>query len=157
MGDCCCSHEQVFDLGRLLPRTDYRWLPEAALARILTVLRPRRHSAGELIVAKGDPASELYLVMAGELTMIEPGKPRRRLATVSAGVTFGELGFAPDGTRTADVVADTEVDLLVFDRSAYERLRDEHAPLYATILERLLASLARTTLRLDVEALALTR
>ena len=134
-----------------------RNIPAAALARILTMLRQRRHSAGELVVAEGDPASELYLVMAGELTVIEPGKPRRRLATVSAGMTFGELGFALNGTRTADVVADTDVDLLVLDRGAFERLRDEHAPLYATLLERLLGSLARTTLRLDLEARALTR
>lgn len=93
--------------------------------------------------------------MAGRLTVLESGKPGRRLATVSAGMTFGELGFALNSTRTADVVADTDVDLLVLDRTAFERLRSEHAPLYATLLERLLASLAQTTLRLDLEARAL--
>ena len=130
-------------------------LPSADLARILLRLRPRHHSAGELVVARGDAAGELYLVLAGQLTVIESGTPGRRLATVSAGMTFGEIGFARSGTRTADVVADTDVDLLVLDRTAFARLRDEHAPLYATLLERLLASLAQMTLRLDVEARAL--
>ena len=132
----------------------FQEMPRSALARILMLLKPRQHPAGDLVVARDTPADELYLVMAGELTVIETGAPRRRLATVSAGMTFGELGFALQSTRTADVVAETDVDLLVLDRPSFAFLRDEHPTVYASLLERLLRSLAHTTLRLDLEARA---
>lgn len=124
---------------------------------ILMLARHRRHAAGEQVIAAGAEATELYLVTAGQLSVIDPVKAGRRLATVSAGMTFGELGFALGGTRTADVVADTDVELLVLDREAFDSLRDEHPPLYSALLERLLASLAGTALRLDGEARALAR
>jgi CRP-like cAMP-binding protein len=49
------------------------------------------------------------------------------------------------------------VELLVLDRETFEQLRDEQPSLYAALLERLLASLARTTVRLDLEARAVAR
>jgi len=135
----------------------FHGLPRSALAPILMLLEPRQHRAGELIVARGAPADEFFLVMAGRSTVNASGAPGRRLATISAGMTFGELGFALRGTRTADVVAETQVDLLVLDRHSFEFLRDEHPPVSASLLERLLESLAQPTLRLDLEARAIAQ
>jgi glutaminase len=129
-------------------------LPGATLALISMMLRPRRHAAGELVVRTGDPSDELFLVVAGELTVVDAAAGERRLATVSAGGTFGELGFVLDVARTADVRADTDVRLLVLDRATVAELRDHHPAVHAALLERLLASLARTTVRLDREARA---
>lgn len=64
--------------------------------------------AGTVIVRAGDPAGEVYLVTEGTLSIFAPGA-ERRLGTLSAGMTFGELGYLERGPRTADVRADTDV------------------------------------------------
>ena len=132
-------------------------MPRHSLVRLRMLMRPQRHGAGETVVAKGAPADELFLVLAGKLTVTDAGGDGTRLATISAGMTFGELGFALGSARTADVVADTDVEMLVLDRATLALLRAEDTLLYATLLERLLASLARTTVRLDLEARAVMR
>jgi glutaminase len=64
--------------------------------------------AGTLIVQAGDRAAEVFLVTDGALSIFAPGTGRR-LGTLSAGMTFGELGYLERGPRTADVRADTDV------------------------------------------------
>ena len=84
-----------------------------------------------------------------------PGGQAKRLATLSAGMTFGELAVIGGTTRSADVRADTDIECYVLPRQAWERLAETNAAARLTTLEnmlRLVSSMA-TSLTAEVAAL----
>ena len=134
-------------------------LPDAHRSTLLGLLDARFYPAGAVVVERGAPADELFLVLRGRLSVIDDsgeGLPRRA-ATVPPGGSFGELGVALGGTRTATVKADTPVDVLVLDRDALYALRERDPEVYTAALEQLLVSVARTATRLDREVASLAR
>lgn len=123
-----------------------------ALAR---VLEARHWTAGERVVRRGDPARELFLVAQGTLSVTvtaDDGHPRR-LSTLSAGMTFGEFAFLGSETRTADVVADSDVEAWVLTVDRFRELIARDPALGIAILERLLRIVGRTA-RTMTEAIA---
>lgn len=134
-------------------------LSAAHRSALLGLLDARFYPAGAVVVERGAPADELFLVLRGRLSVIDDsgdGLPRRA-ATVPPGGSFGELGVALGGTRTATVKADTAVDVLVLDRDALYELRELNPEVYTAALEQLLVSVARTATRLDREVASLAR
>lgn len=132
------------DLGRRACAIDEhrlaRDLEPEQLAALVNLLRPRAVAAGELVAAQGSPATEVYLVMRGELStaMAQPDGGRRRLATLTPGWTIGEMAVLGEGSRTADTVADTDGDLLVLDAADFRALVHEDPPLHAALLRNML-------------------
>ncbi|HET8568038.1 MAG TPA: FAD-dependent oxidoreductase [Candidatus Limnocylindria bacterium] len=100
---------------KAFPRADERALAEAARD-----VGRRRYRAGETVVRAGDPASDLYIVLRGELTVSKDGQD---VDTIREGDYFGELGLlAADHRRTATVRAKTDVELLALGKDAFERI-----------------------------------
>ena len=134
-------------------------LSDAHRSVLLALLDQRSYPAGGVVIERGAPADELFLVLRGRLSVIDDSGdgPSRRAATVPPGGSFGELGVALGGTRTATVTADTDVDVLVLDRGALHGLRERCPEVYTAALEQLLVSVARTATRLDREVAALAR
>jgi len=80
----------------------------------------RNYAAGEVIIQAGEPARELFLLTRGVVTVylpLEDGR-RKRLATFSPGMAFGEMAMIDHAPRSATIVADTEVscDLLTIGK-----------------------------------------
>ncbi|HWE81658.1 MAG TPA: glutaminase A, partial [Gaiellaceae bacterium] len=94
------------------------------LARLTPQLGSIAVEAGELVVRAGDAAADVFLVTRGSLSVFAPGSGSRarRLSTVSAGMTFGELGYVERGNRTANVVADTAVECTTLPYAVLDRL-----------------------------------
>ena len=67
----------------------------------------------------GDPAAEIFLVTSGSLSVFlrSENQSELRLATLTAGMTFGEIAYVERSVRTADVRADSDVECrtLTFD------------------------------------------
>ncbi len=114
-------------------------------------------AAGDTIVREGDRAEELFLLMRGRVsvTVDIPGGTRRRLATVSPGMVFGELTVVDRSPRTADVRADTAVECLVLPAAALEELGTSHPQITMAIMRNLLRNVHRTVNRLSREVTAL--
>jgi CRP-like cAMP-binding protein len=128
----------------------------------LTALRPaleaRTWAPGEMIVRRGEPAGDLYLVTRGELSVYVPMEGRthgRRLATLTAGMVLGEVSFLSEGQRTADVVADTEVTAMVLEAERFRAIRQREPDVAAALLENLYRMLAQIAARLTSEVAAL--
>ncbi len=126
----------------------------ADLARRLT---PRSFGAGDAIVCQGDPADTLFLLMRGQVSVVVPLPQggHKRLATLTAGMAFGESALLSGGKRTAHVHADTEVDCLTLDTAAFLRLEQERPTLMVRLLHNLLRGSAETIERLTAEVAAL--
>ncbi len=135
------SHEEV--AGGAIPLAEHPVLaglaPEA-VARMRPYLVVRRWAAGETVIHRGDPADELFLVTSGDASASVglPAGGRRRLATVTAGGVLGELAFLGAERRTADVVADSQLEAWVLTREAFDKLGRFEPALKATLLENLL-------------------
>jgi len=134
-----------------------RGLRPEALRRLEGRLEPRSFPAGELIIRKGEPADSIYLLTSGavSVTLELPNGRRKRLATISAGMTFGELAVIDRGARGADVRADTAVDCYVFPIAALDALGETDPSMKIAILENLLRNASRTVTRLNDEVAAL--
>ena len=77
----------------------------------LGYLQHRSHrvsfSAGETVVRAGDEAASMFLIVAGEVeVLLKLGSAtERRLASLGAGATFGEMALVNQDRRTADIRA----------------------------------------------------
>jgi glutaminase len=125
-------------------------LLEAALQR-------RSLSAGQVLMRRGEPSEALVLLMRGELSVVVPLAQggTRRLATLSAGMALGESALLAGGRRSADVVADTEVEALALTPAAFAQIRRDCPPLAICLLHNLLATSAEAVERLTAEVAAL--
>jgi CRP-like cAMP-binding protein len=128
-------------------------LSPAALERVEQRLERQRWAAGDVVVARGEPADALLLIVRGtvSVTVPRPGIGPRRLATLSAGMTVGELSFLGGEERTADVVADTDVEVRVLHIDRFRELQAIDPSSAGVLLENLLAILARTARRMTDE------
>jgi glutaminase len=100
--------------------------------------------AGSLAIREGEPATSLYLVTGGTLSVLQGN---RRLATSSAGMTFGELAYFERGVRTADVQADTPVACRTLAFDTLDALARDQPVLYGKLLRRL-ARVVASSLRI---------
>ena len=93
-------------------------------------LQFRHYKTGEILIQKGEQARELFFLARGNVSVFLnfPAGTRKRLATFSAGMAFGEMALLDRGPRSAMVVADTEVhcDLLAVDDFEALSVRDPH-------------------------------
>jgi glutaminase len=122
-------------------------------------LERRSYAAGELIVRRGEPADCLYFVARGEVSVTAelPNGQLKRLSTLSAGTTFGELAMVNRTPRSADVRADAPTDCYELSLTAFEALSEKHPDIKLLLLENLLRTLSRTAARLTSEVLELSR
>jgi CRP-like cAMP-binding protein len=109
-----------------------------------------------MVVRKGDPADELFLVVSGALSVLTDladGRVRR-LSTLSPGMGFGEPSMVEGATRTAFVRADRPSACYVLKRATFESLDAACPALKIRLLENLLRSATKTFGRLSFEAVA---
>jgi glutaminase len=109
------------------------------LARLIPQLELLQAEPGAALVRAGEPGSELFLVIGGTLSVYAPAAARRRrLATLSAGMTFGELAFVERGPRSADVFADSDVECLRLPYHLLDRLAGADPVLHGKVLRNIL-------------------
>jgi glutaminase len=127
------------------------------VAYLATQLEARGYSAGDTLVSAGDPADALFLLMRGQVSVFVhlPQGGDKRLATLSAGMSFGEQALLSSGRRSASVAADTEVECLVLPVARFVALEHTRPRLLACLLRNLLQTSAETVERLTAEVAAL--
>ncbi|MDO8419929.1 MAG: glutaminase A [Rubrivivax sp.] len=129
----------------------------ADIATLASRLQICRYDAGTPILRRGEPADAVFLLMRGEVSVVVPlqGGGSKRLATMSAGMAFGEAALLAGGKRSADVHADTDVECLMLGVADFAQLEAERPNLVIRLLHNLLQASAEITLRLTTEIAAL--
>lgn len=97
------EHSTVF---ALLPRDD--------LTLLASVMRVEAFAAGETICGHGEPADEVYVLVAGELDVFLP-MSEVAVRKLGPGDVFGEYAMFSGGTRTSTIVSRTQSTLLSLD------------------------------------------
>jgi CRP-like cAMP-binding protein len=74
------------------------------------------HAAGDVIFQRGDPGHLMYIVKSGEVAVTYGDG---QTVAVGPGHSFGEMALIDGHSRSADVVASTDVELYPVDRSLF--------------------------------------
>ncbi len=108
-------------------------------------MRTRRFAKGEVVFHRDDPASHLYVIVAGTVKVSVPDENGREVvfALERGGDVFGELALFDEGTRSATVTALNETQVLTLSRQDFmATLERSHEA-----MRKMLALLARTVRR----------
>ena len=76
-------------------------------------------SAGSVIIKQGDPGSKFYILKSGSAKAVADDKEVGQLPT---GSYFGEMALLDDETRKASVIAVTNCECFVLDRTTFSRI-----------------------------------
>jgi len=112
-------------------------LAAAEIADIMRLLRARTIESGEILVRRGDAASSMYFITAGE---VEIELPTQRVR-LSDGTFFGEIALLHRTKRSGTVTATRKTKLLALDAQDFhaliERVPDLAAHVHRTAKARL--------------------
>jgi CRP-like cAMP-binding protein len=135
------------DLPRLLAGTKlFGSLGDADRQTIAKQMRPVSYDNGQMIFARGDEASDLYLLTAGRVRLSVFSNEGRELAFLNAGPgeVFGEIAVLDGGVRTADARALSAVKAMALSRASLKRLI-ETTPAISDAAIRFLCARLRAT------------
>jgi glutaminase len=122
----------------------FRGLDPRELRIVEPILQRRAYRRGEVVVQAGAAPSHLYLVAQGRASVIlpVPSGARKRLATFSAGMAFGEMAFVDRAPRSATVIADTELVCDALDLQSFESVGLSEPGIKIKLLENLCLELS---------------
>ncbi len=107
--------EKLEWLERVLPLDDLSDKELEALGSLTDrVTRP----AGTELARQGEPGREAFVIVEGEIEIRRDGEP---IAMLGPGEVVGELAVLGGWRRNADIIAETDVELIVFDVRGLEQ------------------------------------
>jgi CRP-like cAMP-binding protein len=111
------------------------------LRRIRDLAEPADFMAGASLVKQGTPGDAFFVILEGEAKVVAG---RRTINRLMPGDYFGEISLLDGGERTASVISETPLKVLMIDRAKFLRvLRDEGA-IAVALLEGLARAIRRT-------------
>ena len=101
----------------------FRNLDFSEAREVLDICYPEHRLAGDKIIEENAVGQALYLIKNGKVRVYKGGKDMGKpLATLGPGDMFGEMSLIEDVLTSANVVAETNVELIVIHRSEFEQL-----------------------------------
>jgi anti-anti-sigma regulatory factor len=151
-GGLCKAPDRINALSEL---DIFAGFSEEEMGIVVKRLLLETYTRGEMIIREGD--RDLFMLVSGMVSVkvrLENSRHYRRLNSIKAGVTFGEIALLDNKPRSADVVAEGNVTLY---RLPYEKFLDlrRSAP---DVTNRLILNMAlnlSTRLRLNTEEIRL--
>jgi CRP/FNR family transcriptional regulator, cyclic AMP receptor protein len=129
--------KQQIDLLKAVPL--FAGCSQGELRSIAQLGSPITVEKDSVLTAKGSAGREFFLVLSG-IASCQLGK--REIAEFTTGGYFGELALLGGGIRTADVVAETDMDLLVLDAREFRSMLMTTPAIGVKMLARLADRLA---------------
>ena len=136
-------------------------LTEEELAVFASLLTDRHYASGEVIIRLGTESTNLFLITKGVVGVwlgAVTGEGRR-MGSFSVGTMVGEMAFLDGEKRSANVVAEGDVECAVLEIAAFLTLQQSHPMLHTKILRNIGISLATKLRKLnqDVSILSAQR
>jgi hypothetical protein len=115
------------------------------LAAIASVTEEVTSAAGELVINEGDTGDTMYLIIAGEVSVIKglaSGAPLE-LDRIATGDYFGEMALFEDVVRSASIRTEADTRLLVLRKQEFEEIVKEYPQIALHICKVLSSRLRR--------------
>ena len=111
----------------------FRGADPLLLNSVIMALRPITVAAGEIIINKGSPGKEMYLICHGEIEVVDG--MGNVVEMLGDGDFFGEVSLLISTSRTATVRAKTHGDLFVLGRADFSRILRNHPQFAETMMK----------------------
>lgn len=120
----------------------FEGLSKRHLKRVASAAEVVNYMAGHSIVREGEAGESFFVVLTGQAKVTVKGRTVNR---VLPGDHFGEISLLDGGPRTATVVSETPMTMLMITRKAFTRALEDAPDLAISLME----SLARMIRRVD--------
>jgi len=116
-------------------------------------LTQQSYRQGETIIGQGEPASQLYLLAQGQVSVkiVLPDGKIKRLATLSPGLVFGEMAWIERAERSATVTVDMDAICYKLDIDDFDAMVEDHSTIKARVLGNLLQIFTRNLRKANTE------
>ncbi|HUC37426.1 MAG TPA: cyclic nucleotide-binding domain-containing protein [Acidimicrobiales bacterium] len=125
------------------------WLFSACSASQLRTIRRAVEEisvpAGSVLVEEGTVGREFFFIVSGKASVRRKG---RKIATLEPGQYFGELALLDRKPRSATIVSETEMTVLVLEQRAFNGLLDA----MPAISHKLLVAMSQRLREADAKA-----
>jgi len=122
------------------------------LGKISSLAREVEYPAGTPVVREGEPGSELFIIVHGE---VDVRTKSRKLATLAAGSYFGEIALITGSPRTASVTTGTPVRALVIKGRDFRKLLQDSPEIQYKVLQEVGKRLEERSFRLAPQPIRL--
>jgi len=118
-------------------------LPDDQLLLLTQVLVRKPYPKGSTVIAAGDPADAMYIVVSGRLKVVMRDKEGQEviLAILNQGEVFGEMGLIDQAPRSATVVSVEPCELLTITRADFTKCLREKFDLTMNVMRGLVRRL----------------
>lgn len=101
-------------------------LPPELMADLIHEVELKKFKDGEAICRQGESAEEMFFILNDEVDIIHHEQNAdKKLATLGTYNCFGELGVIQEGPRTADAIAQGDVQVYSISRDDFKTLLKE--------------------------------
>ena len=118
----------------------FKGVPETLMKQVEAVTRRQDYAAGEQILTLGQAGDgRIFFIELGQVSIQVPlqNGGNQRISSMGPGMSFGEMVLLGQTTRSATVIADTEVRCHILEAGDFNRLADQAPQLKITLLENL--------------------
>jgi CRP-like cAMP-binding protein len=112
-------------------------LDEDALLRIVGVSSNLAWRAGSEVFAAGSHADAMFVVLSGEVRIVDPADSDGEVARVRPGDSFGEISLLRLTKHTKDAIAVEDTELMVIPHESFRELLESN-PEVAGYFQRLM-------------------
>jgi voltage-gated potassium channel len=116
-------------------------LDRRARQQVLRTAREQTYAPGEVVVAEGDPATRLFVIVDGTAAVEQAAQGT--VGKMGPGDFFGELALIEEHGRTATVRAETQLTCLIIPAWEFRAALDEHPKMAVPMLMALINRLHR--------------
>ncbi len=134
--------------GRVASLADFtlfKGVPESLMKAVEAVTVSQAYAPGEHILEAGQAGDgRIFFIEIGQVSIVVPlpNGGYQRISSMGPGINFGEMVLLGQTTRSATVIADTEVTCHILDAGDFERLAEVTPQLKITLLENLTKDMA---------------
>ena len=121
------SEEQAYRVALLQSLNLFASLTDDETQALALQLMPTPLAVGDVATKQGEPSDSLYIIARGHVGIFRDSNDtnpptRRRLATLSAPQSFGEMGLLTGEARSATILAESEVLCYQLDKAGFEAI-----------------------------------
>ena len=114
-------------------------LNDNQLSVIAEVLSKKEYAAGDRVFTENEDGDSLYVIRKGEVKACKtaPDGELLTLMVMKDGDIFGEMSFLDGRSRTATIIAMTDLEAYVIAKADFEKLVDDNPRLIYKMLKSL--------------------
>jgi len=116
---------------------------------ILDRIKTRSFKPGDIIIREGDRADSLYIIENGQADVISDSSGGILIGQLNSGDFFGEVALLTGKTRTATIVARTEMTVYELFKDDLDQVTKAHPHIIGTLLQKLYDRLKVSYLALE--------